>query len=304
MYVVSFKACFNENATILASRLKIPFVTDLSPKSDDIMIVFGAIEQADKLVLIQKNIGCTYIIIQSEKFESDAFDNKYYVELLESNPILDWSRVNTEKLKSKLNTKVFSFYFYDFLGNNELPSFESRPIDFFFTGEPDEIQKALLEEFKKTNPSSTFEFDKTYENPQDLFNKLKMVKYVIQMSSKSTPDTYTIHRAMSAGCEVLSVDMDASISPKYRSYVHIVNRLTDFTLLLEIEKRGNYEKFMNEYGLIEIENNLRSIIFAHKTIVESKKPKTDFSDMLEKKLKPENKFLNEQNDDSSVQVLV
>ena len=58
MYVVSFKACFNENATILASRLKIPFVSDLSPKAEDIMIVFGAIEQADKLVLIQKNIGC------------------------------------------------------------------------------------------------------------------------------------------------------------------------------------------------------------------------------------------------------
>ena len=114
MYVVSFKACFNENATILASRLKIPFISDLSPKGEDIMIVFGALEQADKLVLIQKNIGCSYIIVQSERFESDAFDNKYYVELLENNPVLDWSRLNTEKLKSKLNTKVFSFYFYDF----------------------------------------------------------------------------------------------------------------------------------------------------------------------------------------------
>ena len=303
MYVVSFKACFNENATILASRLKIPFVTDLSPKSDDIMIVFGAIEQADKLVLIQKNIGCSYIIIQSEKFESDAFDNKYYVELLESNPILDWSRLNTEKLKAKLNTKVFSFYFYDFLGNADLPQFDSRPIDFFFTGEPNDIQKTLLEEFKKTNPSATFEFDNKYENPRDLFDKLKMVKYVIQMPINSIPDTYTIHRALSAGCEVVSLDMDTSISPKYRSYVHIVNRLTDFTLLLEVERRGNYEKFMNEYGLIEIENNLRSIIFAHKKIVEGKS-KVDFSDYLEKKLKDENKFLNGQNDDSSVQVFV
>ena len=304
MYVVSFKACFNENATILASRLKIPFISDLSPKSEDIMIVFGALEQADKLVLIQKNIGCSYIIVQSERFESDAFDNKYYVELLENNPVLDWSRLNTEKLKSKLNTKVFSFYFYDFLGNSDLPTLESRPVDFFFTGEPNEIQKTLLEEFKKTNPRSTVEFDTKYENPRDLFDKLKTVKYVIQMPSNSVPDTYTIHRALSAGCEVISLDMDASISPKYRSYVHIVNRLTDFTLLLEVERRGNYEKFMNEYGLIEIENNLRSIIFAHKTIMESRKPKVNFSDFLEKKLKTENKFLNEQNDDSSVQVFV
>lgn len=304
MYVVSFKACFNENATILASRLKIPFISDLSPKSEDIMIVFGALEQADKLVLIQKNIGCSYIIVQSERFESDAFDNKYYVELLENNPVLDWSRLNTEKLKSKLNTKVFSFYFYDFLGNSDLPTFESRPVDFFFAGEPNEIQKTLLEEFKKTNPRSTVEFDMKYENPRDLFDKLKTVKYVIQMPSNSVPDTYTIHRALSAGCEVISLEMDASISPKYRSYVHIVNRLTDFTLLLEVERRGNYEKFMNEYGLIEIENNLRSIIFAHKTIMEARKPKVNFSDFLEKKLKTENKFLNGQNDDSSVQVFV
>jgi hypothetical protein len=115
MYVVSFKSCFNENATILASRLQIPFVTELSPNKDDIMIVFGATEQADKLVFIQNNIRCSYIIIQSEKFDSKAFDNKYYVELLENNPILDWSRSNTEKLKTRINAKVFSFYFYDFL---------------------------------------------------------------------------------------------------------------------------------------------------------------------------------------------
>ena len=226
--------------------------------------------------------------------------------MLETNPILDWSRLNTEKLKSKLNTKVFSFYFYDFLGNNELPQFESRPIDFFFTGETNEIHNTLLEEFKKINPGSNIEFDtkNSYANPRDLFDKLKTVKYVIQMPIHSVPDSYTIHRALSAGCEVISIDLDASLSPKYRSYVHIVNRLTDFTLLLEVERRGNYEKFMKEYGLIEIENNLRSIIFAHKTIVEGRKPKTEFSDYLEKKLNPENKFLNEQNDDSSVQVLI
>jgi hypothetical protein len=38
--------------------------------------------------------------------------------------------------------------------------------------------------------------------------------------------------------------------------------------------------------------------------MEARKPKVNFSDFLEKKLKSENKFLNEQNDDSSVQVFV
>ena len=307
MYVVSFKSCFNENATILASRLQIPFITELSPNKDDIMIVFGANEQSDKLVFIQNNIGCSYIIIQSEKFDSKAFDNKYYVELLENNPILDWSRLNTEKLKARINTRVFSFYFYDFLSNKELPDFKSRPIDFFFTGESHKLRDAMLEDFKRVNPASTFEFDisNSYTNPMHLFEKLKTVKYVIQMPyDNSTPDSYTIHRALSVGCEVISLSMDESLSIKYRSYVHTVNRLTDFTTLLEIEKRGDYEKFMKEYGLVEIENNLRAIVFAHKTITEAKTPKVDFADFLEKKLKSENKFLNEQNDDSSVQVFV
>jgi hypothetical protein len=317
MYVVSFKSCFNENATILASRLQIPFITELSPNRDDIMIVFGAFEQADKLVFIQNNIGCSYIIIQSEKFDSKAFDNKYYIELLENNPILDWSRLNTEKIKSRINTRVFSFYFYDFLSNIELPHFESRPIDFFFTGESHKLRDGMLEEFKRLNPNSTFEFDisNSYTNPAELFEKLKNVKYVLLLPyDNSMPDSHTIHRALSVGCEVISVSMDESLSNKYRSYVHTVSRLTDFTTLLEIEKRGDYEKFMKEYGLIEIENNLRAIVFAHKTILDSKNPKTeapkvesskvDFADFLEKKLKTENKFLNEQNDDSSVQVFI
>jgi len=307
MYVVSFKSCFNENATILASRLQIPFISELSPNKDDIMIVFGANEQADKLVFIQKNIGCSYIIIQSEKYDSKAFDNKYYVELLENNPILDWSRSNTEKLKERINTRVFSFYFYDFLSNKELPNFDSRPIDFFFTGESHKLRDAMLEDFKRINPTSVIEFDtsNSYTNPMHLFEKLKSVKYVIQMPyDNSTPDSYTIHRALSVGCEVISLSMDESLSLKYRSFVHTVTRLTDFTTLLEIEKRGDYEKFMKEYGLVEIENNLRAIVFAHKTITESKIPKVDFADFLEKKLKTENKFLNEQNDDSSVQVFV
>ena len=309
MYVVCFKSCYNENATILASRLQIPFITELSPNKDDIMIVFGANEQSDKLVFIQNNICCSYIIIQSEKFDSKEFDNKYYVELLENNPVLDWSRLNTERLKEKLNIRVFSFYFYDFLNNKEVPEFESRPIDFFFTGESHKLLENMLEEFKKVNPRSTFDFDlsNSYTNPQELFEKLKNVKYVLQLPyDNSRPDSYMIHRALSVGCEVISVSIDESLSLKYRNYVHTVNSLTDFTTLLEIEKRGNYEKFMKEYGLIEIENNLRAIVFAHKKIIESKTPKVDFADFLEKKLKSENKFLKKEkeNDDSSVQVFV
>jgi hypothetical protein len=53
------------------------------------------------------------------------------------------------------------------------------------------------------------------------------------------PDSYMIHLALSAGCEMVSVSMDESLSIKYRNYVHNVIRLTDFTTLLVLEKKGD-----------------------------------------------------------------
>jgi hypothetical protein len=115
MYVISFHSIFNENAILLANRLNIPFITDFNPQEGDVIIVFGIHEQADKLYFIQGAKKIHYIIIQTEQFSSKVFDNKYYMELIQQNPLLDWSRYNVERLKSKLDLKIYSLYFYDFI---------------------------------------------------------------------------------------------------------------------------------------------------------------------------------------------
>jgi len=292
MYVVSFHSIFNENAILLSKRMKIPFITEFNPQDGDIIIVFGIHEQADKMYFIQSAKKIHYIILQTEQFPSKVFDNKYYMELIQQNPLLDWSRYNVERLKTKLELKIYSLYFYDFI-TPETPDWESRPIDFFFCGAANEERKLLLETFQKENPTARIEIDLSYSfvNPLLLLDKLKQVKYVLNIPyyQDNALETHRINRALSAGCEVVSLySKDAYLNKQYSPYVHFVKHLSDFTFLLEIERKGDYAALLEDFGLKAIESNIRGILFAEKTLT---KPivvteTTDFMTLLkEKKLK-------------------
>jgi len=291
MYVVSFHSIFNENAIILANRLKIPFITDLNPQDGDIIVVFGAHEQSDKLFLIQEIKRIHYIVIQTEQFPSQVFDNKYYMELIQKNALLDWSRYNVERIKSKLSTKVYSFYFFDFMVP-DISDWDDRPIDFFFCGAKNDDRKKWLEDFQKDNPTATIEvdFNYAYINPLVLVEKLKKVKYVVNLPfyQDNSLETHRINRALSAGCEVVSLySKDPFMNKQYEPYVHFVKELNDFTLLLEQERKGNFEDLMNDFGLKAIEGNLRAIRHAEKMYKTPPKlkvvEKTDFMSMLHQK---------------------
>jgi hypothetical protein len=293
MYVVSFHPIFNENAIILANRLKVPFVTEFSPQEGDIVIVFGSHEQADKLYFIQELKHIHYILIQTEQFPSKVFDNKYYMELVQKNALLDWSRYNVERIKSKLSTKVYSFYFFDFMVPDQ-PEWEDRPIDFFFCGAGNETRKKWLDEFQKDNPTAHIEidFNYTYINPVVLVEKLKKVKYVLNLPfyEDNCLETHRIHRALSAGCEVVSLySKDTHMNKQYEPYVHFVKDLHDFTLLLEQERKGNFAELMNDFGLKAVEGNLRAIRHAEQMYKTPPKPKavektpTDFMSLLQQK---------------------
>jgi len=296
MYVVSFHSIFNENAILLAKRLKVPYITEFNPQDGDIIVVFGTHEQFDKLYFIQCLKKVHYLIIQTEQFSSKVFDNKYYMELIQQNPLLDWSRHNVERLKSKLDLKVYSLYFYDFI-TAETPEWASRPIDFFFCGAANDERKTALETFKQENPSAKIEIDLSYSfvNPVLLLEKLKQVKYVLNIPyyQDNALETHRINRALSAGCEVVSLySKDTFLNKQYSPYVHFVNHLSEFTFLLEIERKNHYSALMDDFGLKTIESNLRGIQYAAKCLTQTKEKEvtkvetTDFLSLLkEKKLK-------------------
>lgn len=268
MYVVSFHSIFNENAILLSRRLNIPFVTDLNPQDGDILVVFGAQDQSDKLFFLQEMKKIHYILIQTEQFPSKVFDNKYYMELVHKNFMLDWSRYNIEQIKSKIQIKVFSFYFFDFMVS-ETPAWETRPIDFFFCGAASDQRQKQLSDFQKDNPNATMVIDLSYSftNPNVLIEQLKKTKYVINLPfyENNSLETHRINRALSAGCEVVSLfSKDKYLNRQYDPYVHFVKELNDFTFLLEQERKGDYTKLMEDFGFHTIESNLRGIRHAER----------------------------------------
>ena len=272
MYIVSFHLIFNENANALAQRLGVPFVQEMKPKPKDVIIVFGAHECADKLVAVQSSIPVHYIIIQSEQFHAKAVDNKFYLQLLKTNAILDFSKENIRRMKEHINTQVYSLYFYDFV-QTDTPPFQERPIDFFFCGAPSPDRIRALNEYKALNPSYTYEFDFSYNyvNPSLLTEKLKQVKYVLNVPfyKENSLETHRINRAISLGCQVVSLpSTDKEMNDKYEPYIYIVPKLTDFSLLLEVEPKRDYVQLMEDFGIYQIQSNISGIRHAEKKLNE------------------------------------
>ena len=263
---------FNENANTLSQRLNVPFVQEMKPKPNDIIIIFGAQECADKLLAIQDSMPIQYIIIQSEQFKSKVFDNKFYLQLLQRNSALDYSKENVKRLKKYIPTPFYSIYFYDFF-QTETPKFENRPIDFFFCGSRSVDREIAITEFKKINSDSTFEIDFSYSytNPLEMNEMLKKVKYVINFPfyKDNALETHRINRALSLGCQVISLpSYDKDMNNQYEPYVHFVSRLCDFSLLLEVEKKKTYTQLMEDFGIYQIQSNLNGIRFAEKKLNE------------------------------------
>jgi hypothetical protein len=241
----------------------IPFITDLSPQDGDVIVVFGAQEKADTLYYIQQMKKIHFILIQTEQFHSKVFDNKYYIDLVQHHSVIDFGRLNVEQLKSKIQLKVFSFYFFDFMAL-ETSAWEDRPIDFFFCGAASEERKKMLAEFQLEHPTAKFEIDLSYSyvNPNMMMEKLKQVKYVINIPfyPNNSLETHRINRALSAGCEVISLySKDKHANKMYDPYVHFVKDLSEFTCLIEHERKGNYAALMEDFGTKMIESNIRGI---------------------------------------------
>jgi len=262
MYVISFHLIFNENANILAKRLNVPYVVEFNPKPNDLIVVFGAHDQAINLYGLQEQIKFKCIIIQSEQYESKIFDNKYYVELLKNNYLLDWSKYNVERFKKQMDMKVYSFYYYDFF----LLENETRPIDFFFCGTYSPEREAKLNQFKSQNSNMGLTFEYDFSNNHlgfnEINNKLANVKYVINLPyyKNNSLETHRINKALASGCQVITIpSSDPYLNDKYKDYVHFVNDLTDFCPLLEMVPKKNYKDLMKNYGEAQILNNISAI---------------------------------------------
>jgi hypothetical protein len=284
MYIVCFDHIFSENAILLSKRLNVEIVQQMNPQNNDIIIVFGACKVADVLVQIQGQLNVEYIIVQSSQFYSKDFDNKYYLDLLYNNSIIDWSKENIIRLKKNIpQLQVFSLYYYDFFVQNDLPDFDSRTIDFYFSGEYSKEREIILTDFKLKNSSYNIEIDlsNSITNNMEYNEKLKNVKYVINLPlfKEEVLNTQLINKALYMGCNVVSLpSIDLELNDLYKNYIYIVPRLCDFTLLIEQEPRNNIIKLIENYGIYQIENNIKGLFYAEKKLKEKIKNKTLLND--------------------------
>lgn len=224
-------------------------------------MVFGAYEKADQLLYIQETLKLKYMIIQSEPYHSEIFDNKYYNRLIHQNPLLDYSRYNTQYIKERIPVKVYSFYFYEFMLHKDAP--KERSYDILLLGDVKRI-----DEYKRLNPSCKYPPDST--DPTSLLTNMKETKYVLIMptTDKDPFDVYHVHRALTAGCEVVCQrGADIQTEKKYSKYIHLEQNILDFSWLLEKEPTQSYSQLMEEFGYFEVETNLKQILFAARTLV-------------------------------------
>jgi len=283
MYIVSFDITFIENAVLLAKRLNIEFVQEMNPQPKDIVIVFGAYACPDVLVELQKKINLEYIIIQTAQYYGKEFDNKYYLELLNNNVALDWSKENIKRIKRHMpNLSFYSLFFYEFFIQNNLPDFESRHIDFYFNGEYSLERDLILKDFKFKNMEYNIVIDlSNNKNQKEVNDTLQNVKYVINLPTVKyiVLNIHYINKALYMGCNVVSFPgIDVDLHNLYKNYIYIVPRLCDFTLLVEQEPKKPIIDLIETHGVYQIEDMLKGLLYAEKKLKEKIKNKKLLND--------------------------
>jgi hypothetical protein len=109
------------------------------------------------------------------------------------------------------------------------------------------------------------------KNQQEVNETLKKVKYVINLPlvKDSVLNTHYINKALFMGCNVVSVPgIDIDINNLYQNYIYLVPRLCDFTLLLEQEPKKSILDLIETYGVYQIEDSIKGILYAEKKLKE------------------------------------
>jgi len=141
------------------------------------------------------------------------------------------------------------------------PEGKIRPYDILLLGD---VKRG--EEYKRLNPSC--KYAPVVDTP-NLLAQLKETKYVLIMPTidKEPFDIYSVHRALTAGCQVVCQrGADTQTEKKYENYIHMEQNILEFSWLLEKEPKQSYATLMDEFGYFEIETNLKQILFALRSL--------------------------------------
>lgn len=225
--IISCHPIFNENALVLSQKFNWQIIQEFNPEPSDVFIVYGAHEMCHQLLKIQEerkfNFG--YIILNSEQEESQFMKNKYYLQLMKSNVVFDYSNKNIDFLKSNFNIKTFSYFFFEFI-NFQTNEVIEKEYDIVFVGtknqEREDIYNNLINKFPNLN--ILFDFDWSYKSSDELTKLLYKTKVVLNIPyyKNNTLETHRINKAISCGCDVISItSCDDDANDFYKDYIYL-----------------------------------------------------------------------------------
>jgi len=225
---------FSENSIILATRLGVQIEKNFEPSVGQIYIVYGGHTKSAELLDIQKqhNYNFFYIIMNSEVPQSTYLQNKFYIELLKSNFVFDFSNISAKYLKDTFDINIKSFHFFDFITYTHDEPPPERDIDILFVGAKSQKREDVYNSLQKEYPDKNIEFifDNSLLTPTLLTNKLKLTKYIVNISfyDNTILETHRINKALCCGCQVVSLPSgDAETDNFYKDYIHFTDDLVN-----------------------------------------------------------------------------
>jgi hypothetical protein len=213
--LISFSKYFVENINELSKELKIPIAYELFPNL--CYGVFSSHDCAKDLLECQIRDNITFIIYQTENIESIYFKNKYYIELLKRNTVLQYSPYTASKCKELYNIDCKGYFNFKYeQKHREI----KRDIDILFFGCITKKRYDILKEIQNHFNLNIVVTGDAFN--EDLENLLFRSKYVINISAydNSVLETHRINKALALGCKVISnYSADGKMNSKYKEYV-------------------------------------------------------------------------------------
>ncbi len=252
--IISGHPIFNENAVVLSKKFNWPLENEFNPQPGDLYIVYGAHELPHQLLECQfrNKSSYGYIILNSEQINSQFFKNKYYLELMKRNVVFDYNTITADYLKKSHNIKVLSYFFFEFMKfNNET----NREYDITFVGTKNEDRVKIMTELQEEFNDLKFyvDFDWSHKSSESLTNILHKSKVVLNIgyySDYRPIETHRINKALSCGCDVVSVmSDDDDANDFYKDYCYMTDNLKETLHKYfneELEKKKSYEELVKE----------------------------------------------------------
>lgn len=249
--ILCFHDIFIENAIALSIRYKWTFEKQFNPVINTIYIVFGGHIYFNMLLETQKRLlnQIHYIIFNSEQSNSTYLNEPKYIQLMKQNIVLEFSLKGTHYLKHVYKIDSPALYWFEFIPCE--PN-KIRAYDVAFVGSANPYRIKLMQELKVMFPhlNIIYDFNWKYSNPNILTHLLKNTKVVLNIPfyTNNALETHRIHKAMSCGCDVISLpSSDVMMNRMYEEYIYIgvdIKRLIQQYFNHELSYKKSYTVLM------------------------------------------------------------